>query len=142
MAAVKAGRAKRVKTPEDIMAGAWRMIAAVEELGKNEDPWVLAEMTLMRAELRAAETRVAASLRERSYRWSDIAWDLRTTAVTACKRYAPGITPAVAAAAARHEVSRVATLEAKARAAGRIARRRAARRRAKALQTPAGPPSA
>jgi len=87
-------RAKRVKTPEETVAGLRRQLTAMERRAEEEDPWVLGQLVAMRDELNASVIRVVTALRRRGYRWEDIAYDLRyadgrqMTTDAAIKRYA------------------------------------------------------
>jgi len=78
----------RVRPEDETVKAVGRLIPALERQGRNEDPWMAADMLALAAQMEAAAVRVIADLRARGYTWNDIGLSLGITGTTAVKRYA------------------------------------------------------
>jgi hypothetical protein len=81
---------------QDMLKGIARQTRSLEARAAGEDPWVMAEMFELAAEMERAAVRVMAALRAKDYKWNDIALSMsadkpasqRVTGQTLIKRYA------------------------------------------------------
>jgi len=81
----------RRKDIEETFAGAHRMVKGLELRSADEDPWAMAEMLTLAAELETAALHTCKRLREVGYTWTDIGQAMGISATTAIKRYAKKI---------------------------------------------------
>lgn len=87
-------KARREKTPEELVDGVRRQITALERRAVGEDPWMAAEMLTLADELKAAAVRVIAAYRKPdpetgkpAYRWADIGFSIGASEEACIKRY-------------------------------------------------------
>lgn len=80
--------ARREKSPEEVIGGIRRQIRGAEARAQDEDPWMIADMLGLAAELQEAAVRVVAHHRANGMTWDAIGFSLGITGTTACKRYA------------------------------------------------------
>lgn len=79
------------KDVEETVAGIRRQVRALEPRAADEDPWVVAEMLDIAAELEAAAARTVARLRAAGYTWTDIGFALGISRSGAYNRFAAKI---------------------------------------------------
>lgn len=70
------GKRTRTYEAEDFIAVIGRHIGSLETLAAVEDPWVVADMVRLQAELEAATVRTVRRMREAGYTWTDIGLNL------------------------------------------------------------------
>lgn len=79
---------KRVKDTDEVVSGVRRQIRALENRAAGEDPWIVADMIELQAELERATLRTVKRMREAGVTWQTIGFSLNLNAIQCHKKFA------------------------------------------------------
>jgi hypothetical protein len=88
---VKDGKRTRTYEAEDFVQVIGRYIPQLETLAREEDPWVVADMLRLQAELEAATLRTVKHMRDTGVTWKTIGFNLGLNAIQCHKKFATKI---------------------------------------------------